>query len=78
MQPNIPECQRCGLPMEAGYLVDHGHGAAYPTAWVEGVPKWSHWVGLKLKGKTKMPVTTYRCPQCGRLDSFAQPGKWPG
>jgi hypothetical protein len=32
---------------------------------------------MKLKGKPKMPVTTFRCPRCGRLDSFARPGKWP-
>lgn len=63
--------------MEPGFFVDHGYGAVYPTAWVAGLPKWSKWLGLRLKGKTKMPVTTFRCAQCGRLDSFARAGSWP-
>ena len=77
MREHPPTCATCSLPMEPGYFVDHGYGAIYPTAWVPGVPKWSKWLGLKLKGKTKMPVTTLRCPQCGRLESFAHPGSWP-
>ena len=74
----IPECTRCRQTMEQGTLVDHGHGAAYPAAWVAGVVPWSRWTGLKLKGKEKLPVTTYRCPRCGRLELFSNPGKWPG
>jgi hypothetical protein len=63
--------------MEPGYFLDHGHGVIFPIAWVAGMPKWSKWRGLKLKGTTKMPVMTFRCAQCGRLDSFAHPGNWP-
>jgi len=78
MEPDrAPECPRCEQPMERGYMVDHSYGSAYPTAWVEGHPEWSRWSGLRLKGKVKVPVTTFRCPQCGRLESFAWPGKWP-
>lgn len=65
--------------MERGYVLDHGYGTtAYPSAWIVGLPEWSRWTGLKLRRKTKLPVTTYRCPNCGRLESFAMPGKWPG
>lgn len=73
-----PECTGCRRPMEAGYFVDHGYGAVYPVGWVAGVASWSRWLGLRLKGKTKVPVTTFRCPGCGRLDSFARGGSWPG
>jgi hypothetical protein len=78
MHQHLPLCLTCNQAMEPGYLVDHGHGAVYPAAWIAGIPKWSRWLGLKIKGKTKVPVATFCCPQCGRLDSFAQPGNWPG
>jgi hypothetical protein len=77
VQEQPPLCPQCAEPMEHGHIVDHGYGAIYPIAWVAGAVEWSRWVGMKLKGKTKMPVTTFRCPRCGRLDSFARPGKWP-
>ena len=64
--------------MEPGYVVDHGYGLVYPSAWIAGLPEWSRWTGLKLRHKTKVPVTTFRCLHCGRLESFAMPGKWPG
>ena len=73
-----PHCPHCRQTMEQGVIVDHGHGAAYGAAWVAGSVEWSRWTGLKLKGKEKLPILTYRCPNCGRLESFAQHGKWPG
>jgi hypothetical protein len=72
-----PDCPDCRMQMEAGYLVDHGHSAIYPAAWVAGVPRWSRWLGLRLKRKEKVPVATFRCPRCGRLVSYARPGPWP-
>ena len=76
-EQRIQQCPQCRVPMEGGYLVDHGYGAVYPVAWAAGVPRWSRWLGLRIRNDEKMPVVTYRCPQCGRLDSVAQPGKWP-
>ncbi len=76
-QPQPPECPRCAGAMEPGYLVDHGHGAVYPTAWAAGTPKWSRWLGLRVRREDKLPVTTYRCSSCGRLESYAQVGPWP-
>lgn len=64
--------------MEKGFLTDHGYSVTYPAAWVEGVAEWSRWTGLKLRKREKLPVTTFRCPSCGLLESYAQPGKWPG
>ncbi|CAN5574846.1 hypothetical protein BH23ACI1_BH23ACI1_31230 [soil metagenome] len=63
--------------MEPGYMADHGYGGVFPQAWIAGRPEWSRWTGLKVKRADKMPVTTYRCPACGRLDAFAWPGTWP-
>ena len=40
--------------------------------WVEGEPQYSIWTGLKLRGKERLPVTTYRCSRCGFLESYAE------
>lgn len=78
MAPELsPECQHCKVRMETGFMVDHGHGITYPAAWVAGPAKWSRWFGMRVKRSEKVPVTTFRCPRCGRLESFAQPGEWP-
>ena len=77
MNGEAPRCARCGETMEAGYFIDHGHGATYPQAWVAGVAQWSRWLGMRIPREEKKPVTTYRCPQCGLLESYARPGKWP-
>lgn len=77
MREKQPECVQCRRPMDRGYLVDHGYGTVYPLAWAAGFPKWSRWLGLTLKKKDKVPVATFRCPRCGRLDSFAESGEWP-
>jgi len=29
------------------------------------------WTGLKLRGKDKLAITTYRCGRCGYLESYA-------
>ena len=58
--------------MEAGYLPDRGDlNALTVEEWVEGVPERSFWTGLKTKGRDRFTVMTYRCPQCGYLESYA-------
>ena len=59
--------------METGYLVDtmYGQGTASTPKWVVGEPERSIWTGLKLRGKPRLAVTTYRCRQCGFLESYA-------
>ena len=63
--------------MERGFLLDHGHGATYPQAWAAGLVRWSRWFGVRMNQKDKVPVITYRCPECGVLTSYAHSGKWP-
>jgi hypothetical protein len=78
MPTDVPDCPRCEDAMEPGFLIDHGYGTVYPAAWVAGIAEWSRWLGTRLKGKTKLPVTTFRCRSCGRLESFAREENWPG
>ena len=61
--------------MEVGVLLDKGHGDNLNAAeWLEGEPERSFWTGLKTKGKERFPVRTYRCTQCGYLESYARTG----
>ncbi len=60
--------------MELGVIIDVGPGAVTQSGWVDGVPEKSIWTGgLKLKGRVRIPVITYRCPPCGYLESYAPP-----
>jgi hypothetical protein len=57
--------------MEAGFLVDEGYTTKAVPKWVAGQPEKSIWTGLKVRGKEQLDVTTYRCPRCGYLESYA-------
>ena len=41
------------------------------STWVEGEPKKSMWVGVKLDGKKPFEIETWRCPKCGFLENYA-------
>ena len=64
-------CPRCSSSMEPGYVIDEGYGTRTVANWVAGVPDRSMWTGLKLRGKDKLAITTYRCRRCGYLESYA-------
>jgi hypothetical protein len=57
--------------MESGYILDEGYGNQTVGQWFAREPERSIWAGLKLHGKTKLDVTTYRCKRCGYLESYA-------
>jgi hypothetical protein len=60
--------------MESGFVVDKaGQSAAFAPEWAEGVPQRSFWTGLKLAGRERLAVVTYRCSTCGYLVSYAPP-----
>ena len=69
--PQSLQCPRCSGAMSEGYIVDKTHGGAGVSTWVEGEPKKSFWVGLKLGGKTPIDIATWRCRRCGYLESYA-------
>jgi hypothetical protein len=73
MSTHEPACPTCSTAMEAGFVVDQTYGAVAQSAWVDGVPERSIWTGVKLKGHQRLPVTTFRCPACGYLESYAPP-----
>ncbi len=67
----VLDCAKCGRTMEPGFVLDLTHGGMAQSAWVDGAPEPSFWTGIKLKGHERLPVTTYRCPHCGYLESYA-------
>ena len=68
------ECPKCGGAMTQGYIVDHKHGGAAVASWVEGEPRKSFWVGLKLGGTTPIEIATWRCRRCFYLENYATGG----
>ena len=68
-----PKCPKCAAAMEPGFIIDKGvpNGSVSAPEWAEGVPKTSFWSGLKLSGRERHAVTTFRCTACGYLESYA-------
>ena len=66
-------CPKCQGTMELGYIIDQGYAKVAVAQWVSGEPEISMWMGggLKLRGKDRLDVTTYRCRRCGFLESYA-------
>ena len=65
-------CLRCRGPMEQGFVPDRGdYSVPGLQTWVAGAPEKSLWSGIKMKGKQVIPVTTFRCTNCGFLESHA-------
>ena len=64
------DCPKCAGGKERGFLLDQGYGTYTQPEWVEGVPDRSIWTGLKLRGKTRLKVFTWRCRRCGFLESY--------
>ena len=65
------DCPKCASGMAEGFIPDHTHGAFAVSNWVEGQPNKSIWVGVKLGGKARSQIATWRCRRCGYLESYA-------
>lgn len=64
-------CPKCKASMEDGFLLDRGHyNSEQLVRWIKGKAETGFW-GLKTWGKESLPVSTYRCPSCGYLESYA-------
>lgn len=66
-------CVKCQGTMTRGFILQQTPGAHSAVAqWVEGEPVKSFWTGLKLRGRTKLTIETWRCGRCGFLESYAR------
>jgi len=68
-QRNCPKCQST---MQEGWVLDNTHGGRAVAAWVEGEPKKSIWVGVKLDGKQPIEIESWRCTRCGFIEQYAK------
>ena len=67
-----PECPACRVRMEEGYaLFTDKNGRLKELAWTEGPLERGGVAGFRVKGKRRIPSTTWRCPRCGWLLWFA-------
>jgi hypothetical protein len=67
-------CPKCAGEMVQGFIVDWAQGGARRVLnWVEGAPAKSFWHGTRAPAEKSMAVGTFRCSQCGFLESFARP-----
>ena len=70
-QPVI-NCVKCEGFMEEGFIVDRGHyDSTRVETWVEGKPVKSFWTGIKVSDRQQFKVRTFRCANCGYLESYA-------
>jgi len=66
-------CIRCEGVLETGFTIDTGDsGIKRQAEWTSGQPKKPSWRMSAVQKENRMlPVVTYRCTACGRLESFA-------
>ncbi len=58
--------------MEEGFIIDRGdNDVKRVNMWVEGTPVKSFWTGIKVKDKQQLKIKTFRCANCGYLESYA-------
>jgi hypothetical protein len=65
-------CPKCTADMVQGFIVDWTQGGHLVSNWVEGAPEKS-WRGTSAPADKCTPVGTFRCSQCGFLESYARP-----
>lgn len=64
-------CPKCQGFMVQGFVVDHTHGGQTVSAWVEGAPVKSFWMGIKVSGRA-FPIGAFRCDRCAYLEFYAR------
>ena len=73
------QCARCRGLLEEGFLADKSAGGVTPALWVQGLPQSTFRTGrggAAVAGKTQRLVQSFRCTDCGHLESFAT-AEWP-
>lgn len=72
-------CLRCQGTMETGFTVDNSYGTRLVGSWMAGEPVFGTIFGktllslARMKDRTAVNTTTYRCKACGYLESYARP-----
>jgi len=65
-------CSKCSGQMEEGLVVDLNYKGAIPSMWVEDQAAQGGAAVVVDNHKRKVKTITYRCSNCGFLDSYAK------
>jgi predicted nucleic-acid-binding Zn-ribbon protein len=65
------QCPKCSGSMAEGFIIDASHNTMAVSRWIEGAPEKSMWTGLKLSGRGRSEIATWRCNRCGFLEHYA-------
>jgi hypothetical protein len=72
--PAIPQsCPKCNGSMEQGYVIDRNDPLVAVSQWTAGAPHYSFWRGTTRSPGGTLAIGTFRCSQCGFLESYARP-----
>lgn len=66
-------CPKCRGKMDPGFVLDRNRFEDRQGTWIEGTLELNMWTGTAKSKKEQIPVTTYRCDNCGYLESYALP-----
>ena len=66
------KCSRCSGTMETGLLLDRTQAQLYPAVWADGPVKRNWLGGFKESDNSLYRVETWRCKDCGYLESYAR------
>jgi hypothetical protein len=72
MSQNPRQCAKCGGKMEQGFVMDFSHGARLVSQWAKGAPEKSFWFATKMPEEKLIAIGTFRCAECGYLESYAR------
>lgn len=64
-------CPKCGGRMEQGFVAAKTSHGNVLSEWIEGVAQRSIWTGVKLRGRRRLTLETFRCGRCAYLESYA-------
>ncbi len=65
-------CPKCNGTLEEGFVFYFAGGSNIVNTWVEGPPEKDWLRGTKIAGRRQFKTVTYRCHQCGYLESYAR------
>src|SRR5947207_13480902 len=66
------DCPKCRTQMVTGWIPDTTYGGFVSAGWYPGDPVKSWWGTYKVDRKQLIPIQTFRCSNCGYVESYAK------
>ncbi len=65
-------CPKCSAAMEEGFILDQTQEGARASEWIGDPAEKSFWLRVEKSGKAVYTIHSYRCVDCGFLESYAR------